>query len=80
MPTLSATQISRAEMEILNLVKDDFATAGCPLIVQEFMDYVTLNDVLESAKIDANFYQLLPYMEAANAKKASSWQARRASA
>ena len=80
MPTLSATPIPHAEMEILNLVKDDFATAGYILIVQEFTDYVSLNDVLESAKIDANFYQLLPYMEAANAKKASSWQARRASA
>lgn len=80
MPTLSATQISRAEVEILNLVKDDFATAGYILIVQEFTDYVTLNDVLESAKIDANFYQLLPYMEAANAEKITSWQARRASA
>ncbi len=64
---VGATPIPHAE--ILNLVKDDLAAAGYHLAVQEFTDYVTLNDVLESGEIDANYYQHLPYMEATNTAK-----------
>lgn len=61
---VGATPEPHAEM--LNLVKDDLATAGYELVVKEFTDYVTPNTALEDGEIDANFFQHIPYMNSFN--------------
>ncbi|NBK23840.1 MAG: methionine ABC transporter substrate-binding protein, partial [Spirochaetia bacterium] len=37
--------------------------------VQEFTDYVTPNEALESGELDANFFQHIPYLESFNKEK-----------
>src|SRR5574344_2863059 len=54
---------------ILNLIVDDLAKEGITLKVQEFTDYVTPNEAVESGEIDANFFQHLPYMNTFNDEK-----------
>ena len=53
----------------LNLVIDDLAAQGYTLKVQEFTDYVTPNEALESGELDANFFQHIPYLESFNKDK-----------
>ncbi|MGE4585398.1 MAG: MetQ/NlpA family ABC transporter substrate-binding protein [Sphaerochaeta sp.] len=53
----------------LNLVVDDLAKQGYTLKVQEFTDYVTPNEALESGELDANFFQHIPYLESFNKEK-----------
>jgi D-methionine transport system substrate-binding protein len=53
----------------LNLVVDDLAAQGITLKVQEFTDYVTPNEALESGELDANFFQHLPYLESFNKER-----------
>ena len=65
--TVGATPEPHAEM--LNLIKEDLAAQGITLVVQEFTDYVTPNEAVESGEIDANFFQHIPYLEAQNADK-----------
>ena len=62
--TVGATPEPHAEM--LNLIIDDMAKMGYTLKVQEFTDYVTPNEAVESGEIEANFYQHIPYMESFN--------------
>lgn len=50
----------------LNLVIEDLAASGYTLKVQEFTDYVTPNEALESGELDANFFQHIPYLESFN--------------
>ena len=50
----------------LNLIVDDLAASGYTLKVQEFTDYVTPNEALESGELDANFFQHIPYLETFN--------------
>lgn len=47
----------------LNLVVDELAAQGYTLVVQEFTDYVTPNEALQSGELDANFFQHIPYLE-----------------
>ena len=53
----------------LNLIVEDLAAAGYTLKVQEFTDYVTPNEALESGELDANFFQHVPYLENTNKEK-----------
>ncbi len=53
----------------LNLVVEDLAAQGYTLTVQEFTDYVTPNEALESGELDANFFQHIPYLESFNEEK-----------
>ncbi|NCC64701.1 MAG: ABC transporter substrate-binding protein [Spirochaetia bacterium] len=50
----------------LNLVVGDLAQQGYALKVQEFTDYVTPNEALETGELDANFFQHIPYLESFN--------------
>lgn len=50
----------------LELVVEDLAAQGYTLKVQEFTDYVTPNEALESGELDANFFQHIPYLESFN--------------
>ncbi|MCF0262167.1 MAG: MetQ/NlpA family ABC transporter substrate-binding protein [Sphaerochaetaceae bacterium] len=63
---VGATPEPHAEM--LNLVVEDLAAQGIELVVQEFTDYVTPNEAVESGEIIANFFQHLPYLESFNTK------------
>lgn len=65
--TVGATPEPHAEM--LNLVVDDLAAQGITLVVQEFTDYVTPNEAVESGEIDANFFQHIPYLQSFNAER-----------
>jgi D-methionine transport system substrate-binding protein len=53
----------------LNLIVDDLAASGYTLKVQEFTDYVTPNEALESGELDANFFQHIPYLESFNKER-----------
>lgn len=50
----------------LNLIVEDLAAQGITLKVQEFTDYVTPNEALETGELDANFFQHVPYLESFN--------------
>jgi D-methionine transport system substrate-binding protein len=50
----------------LNLVVEELAAQGYTLKVQEFTDYVTPNEALETGELDANFFQHIPYLESFN--------------
>lgn len=63
---VGATPEPHAEM--LNLVIDDLAAQGIELVVQEFTDYVTPNEAVESGEIIANFFQHIPYLDSFNQK------------
>ncbi|MBO4717255.1 MAG: MetQ/NlpA family ABC transporter substrate-binding protein [Spirochaetales bacterium] len=65
--TVGATPEPHAEM--LNLIVDDLAAKGITLVVQEFTDYVTPNEAVESGEIDANFFQHIPYLESFNSER-----------
>lgn len=58
---VGATPVPHAE--ILNFIKDDLKAKGYTLEIVEFTDYVTPNIALNDGKIDANFFQHVPYME-----------------
>lgn len=62
--TVGATPEPHAAM--LNLIVEDLAEQGITLKVQEFTDYVTPNEAVESGEIDANFFQHIPYMTSFN--------------
>ncbi len=53
----------------LELVVEDLAQQGITLKIQEFTDYVTPNEALESGELDANFFQHIPYLESFNKEK-----------
>jgi len=53
----------------LSLVVEDLAKEGYTLKIQEFTDYVTPNEALESGELDANFFQHIPYLESFNKEK-----------
>ncbi len=54
---------------ILNLLVKDMKAKGFTLKVQEFTDYVTPNEAVESGDIDANFFQHIPYMNSFNEER-----------
>jgi len=65
--TVGATPEPHAAM--LNLVVSELAAQGYTLKVQEFTDYVTPNEAVESGEIDANFFQHVPYMDSFNKER-----------
>lgn len=65
--TVGATPEPHAAM--LNLIVEDMAAMGYKLKVQEFTDYVTPNEAVESGEIDANFFQHVPYMDSFNQER-----------
>lgn len=65
--TVGATPQPHAE--ILNLIISDLKAQGITLKVQEFTDYVTPNEAVESGEIDANFFQHIPYMNSFNEER-----------
>lgn len=54
---------------MLNLIIEDMKEKGFNLKVQEFTDYVTPNEAVESGEIDANFFQHIPYMNSFNEER-----------
>lgn len=54
--------------EIMNLIKPILEAEGVNLEIQEFTDYVLPNVSLNDKKLDANFFQHLPYLEKFNAE------------
>ena len=65
--TVGASPVPHAE--ILNYVKDALAKEGVNLVVKEFTDYVQPNVQLYEKKLDANFFQHVPYMEEFNKER-----------
>lgn len=54
---------------MLELIVSDMKKAGYTLKIQEFTDYVTPNEAVESGEIDANFFQHVPYMNSFNEER-----------
>lgn len=54
--------------EILKAAKEVLAQKGYELEILEYMDYIQPNLALESADLDANYFQHLPYLESFNAE------------
>ena len=54
--------------EILRAAKDVLAQKGYELEILEYVDYIQPNLALESADLDANYFQHLPYLESFNAE------------
>ena len=52
--------------EILRAAKDVLAAKGYELEIMEYVDYIQPNLALESADLDANYFQHLPYLESFN--------------
>ena len=52
--------------EILRAAKDVLAQKGYELEILEYVDYIQPNLALESADLDANYFQHLPYLESFN--------------
>ena len=52
--------------EILEIVKDDLASAGYELEIVVYNDYVQPNTAVESGDLDANYFQHTPYMDQFN--------------
>ncbi|HHX73890.1 MAG TPA: MetQ/NlpA family ABC transporter substrate-binding protein [Firmicutes bacterium] len=59
---------AKPHAEILEVVKPLLQKEGVELEIEEFTDYVLLNPALKDKKIDANFFQHIPYLEDYNAK------------
>jgi len=61
---VAATPVPHAE--ILEQIKPDLEQKGYILELREFTDYVLPNLVTDSAEVDANFFQHIPYLEEFN--------------
>lgn len=62
--TVAATAVPHAE--ILRHIKPDLAEQGVELEVKVFTDYIQPNVQVTEGRIDANFFQHLPYLEEFN--------------
>lgn len=58
---IGATAVPHAE--ILNHIKDTAKAAGLNLDIVEYSDYVQPNVALSEGKLDANYFQHLPYLK-----------------
>lgn len=65
--TVAATAIPHAE--ILEFVKPELAKQDVDLQIRVFTDYVQPNTQVAEERIDANYFQTLPYLEQFNAGK-----------
>ena len=59
---------TKPHAEILDIVKPLLEKEGIELEIEEFTDYVLINPALSDKKIDANFFQHIPYLEDYNEK------------
>ena len=61
---VAATPIPHAE--ILELIKPALAKEGVDLDIKVFTDYVQPNVQVAEKRLDANYFQTLPYLESFN--------------
>lgn len=54
--------------QLLEQAKPILAEQGIQLEIQQFTDYILLNEALEQGELDANFFQHQPYLEEFNEK------------
>src|SRR5690554_1463728 len=59
---------AKPHAEILEVVKPLLAAEGVELDIEEFTDYVLLNPALKDKRVDANFFQHIPYLDDYNEK------------
>ncbi|NLM46326.1 MAG: MetQ/NlpA family ABC transporter substrate-binding protein [Firmicutes bacterium] len=59
---------AKPHAEILEVVKPLLQKEGVEIEIEEFTDYVLINPALKDKKIDANFFQHIPYLEDYNTK------------
>ncbi|MBQ0777856.1 MAG: methionine ABC transporter substrate-binding protein, partial [Pseudomonas sp.] len=74
LPALAAEKISIAatavpHAEILEFVKPALAEDGVELDIRVFTDYVQPNVQVAEKRLDANFFQHLPYLEEFNSSR-----------
>ncbi|KIU54641.1 methionine ABC transporter substrate-binding protein, partial [Pseudomonas putida] len=55
--------------EILELIKPTLAKEGADLAIKVFTDYVQPNVQVDQKRLDANYYQTLPYLDSFHAGK-----------
>lgn len=67
---VAATAVPHAE--ILEFVKPKLAAEGIELKVRVFTDYVQPNTQVAEERLDANYFQTLPYLEAFNSGKGTT--------
>lgn len=67
---VAATPIPHAE--ILELVKPTLAKEGVDLEIKVFTDYVQPNVQVAEKRLDANYFQTLPYLENFNKGKGTN--------
>ncbi|MFL1502720.1 MetQ/NlpA family ABC transporter substrate-binding protein [Pseudomonas sp. O64] len=67
---VAATPIPHAE--ILELVKPTLAKEGVDLEIKVFTDYVQPNTQVAEKRLDANYFQTLPYLETFNKGKGTN--------
>ena len=66
--TISVAATPSPHAEVLSVVKDIFAEKNVTLNIIEYTDYVQPNKVVDRGKVDANYFQHLPYLEDFNAE------------
>jgi len=64
---VGATAVPHAE--ILEFLKPTLATQGFPIEIRVFNDYVQPNTQLAEKRIDANYFQTIPYLDEFNAAR-----------
>ena len=67
---VAATPIPHAE--ILELIKPTLAKEGVDLEIKVFTDYVQPNVQVDQKRLDANYFQTLPYLESFNKGKGTN--------
>ena len=60
---------SKPHAVMLKIISSDLARHGIILEIVESNDYDQLNADVENGKLDANFFQHLPYMQEVNKEK-----------
>ncbi|MBR4823818.1 MAG: methionine ABC transporter substrate-binding protein [Spirochaetaceae bacterium] len=60
---------SKPHAEMLKIISSDLAKHGIILEIVESDDYEQMNADVENGKLDANFFQHIPYMEEVNKEK-----------
>ena len=67
---VAATPVPHAE--ILELIKPTLAKEGVDLEIKVFTDYVQPNVQVDQKRLDANYFQTLPYLESFNKGKGTN--------
>jgi D-methionine transport system substrate-binding protein len=69
---VAATPVPHAE--ILELIKPTLAKEGVDLEIKVFTDYVQPNVQVDQKRLDANYFQTLPYLKNFNEGKGTTWK------